>query len=149
MLFILPVNYWRFMLVQTHPLAAALSSQLLASLCQSNFLSQRFNVESMFEISSFSYAVRVLWVRLCDVRLKWISVSCISLLRVCILLSFLVDNSAAICYLSPHFSHFLLVFHSHLLSAIIQHTGLCVNCAGLNIPPIWLPPHSWASLSTS
>lgn len=34
----------------------------------------------------------------------------------------------------------LLVFHGHLLSVIIQHTGLCVNCADLNIPPVCPPP---------
>lgn len=32
---------------------------------------------------------------------------------------------------------------------IIQHTGFCVNCAELYIPPLLLHPHSWASLSTS
>lgn len=43
------------------------------------------------------------------------------------LLSMDTFDSAAICHLSYHFSP--LVFHGHLLLVIIQHAGLCVNCA--------------------
>lgn len=39
------------------------------------------------------------------------------------------------------------VFPSHLLSLIILHAGLCVNCSALNIPRLQPPSHSWKSLS--
>ena len=59
-------------------------------------------------------------------------------------------NTSPICH--PSFLPFTLcrpLFHSHLLPVIIQHAGLCVNCAASNIPHTQLPPHSWPSLSTS
>lgn len=134
---------------------------MLSSLCQSNFLSQRCNSwlqmvnqwehvwNRLIFYSYLCFAVTALW---CEVEMN-ISTSRVVSLPLESFPSFRVE-AQFYSHLSPFsglpLTFSLLVFHSHLLSVIIQHTRLWVNWAILNIfPSIWQAPHSWTPLSSS
>lgn len=157
-MFILPVNYRRLELVQTHPLP--LSRHAL--LCQSNFLSRRYNSESMRRCLKSAHFLQLLllcgyssavwgWNKFSLQSIRFTTslepLPCFILplsFLLCCQVQTILQPSATFLHT---FSDF--VFQSHLLSLLSHHTGLCANCATQTSPPKLLPPHNWASLSAT